>query len=462
MSQDPQLAALVPACPVLSEAVCRYQHIFDHVPLAIAVIDPQTNRYLEVNHRLCDRLGYHRDDIVGAMVSKINPKFQPTALDELARQVKLYGVAQFYGHQTTKSGEELEVLMTVTPIYRDGTLLLHCATVDVTAQIKAQRQFIDSEKRFRVTFEQAAVGIAHVSIDGAWMRVNQRFCEIAGYSQQELTRLTFADITHPDDLEADWSQSRALLRGEIATYSMQKRYIHKDRRIVWVNLTASLAKNELGEPEYFISVVEDICARKQAEAERDELIRTLEDQVRRRTEELERLSQTDSLTGIANRRYFDERLAAEWARGVRSGKPLSIIVIDVDHFKSLNDFLGHACGDRSIKTIAAALREVSSRSSDLVARYGGDEFIFLLPLTDRAGAEGLAQKVQSAIHALAIANPGAPDSGRLTVSQGSATAIPSLKKSPDTLLEEADRAMYVAKRRGRDQIFATARGEIVG
>jgi diguanylate cyclase (GGDEF)-like protein/PAS domain S-box-containing protein len=395
------------------------------------------------------------------MVSKINSRFQPTALSELARQVRLHEVAQFYGHQTTKDGEDLEVLMTVSPIYRDGALLLHCTTVDVTAQIKAERQFVDSEKRFRVTFEQAAVGIAHVSIDGVWMRVNQRFCEVVGYSQQELARLTFSDITHPDDVEADWSQAKALLRGEIATYSMQKRYIRKDRRIVWVNLTVSLAKNELGEPEYFISVVEDISARKQAEAERDELIRTLEEQVAHRTEELERISQTDSLSGIANRRYFDEQLAAEWARGVRSGKPLSIIVIDVDHFKSLNDFLGHACGDRCIKDIASALRDLSTRSSDMVARYGGDEFIFLLPETDRAGAEGLAQKVQAAIHALAIVNPGSPDSGKLTVSQGSATAVPSLKKSPEQLLEEADRAMYVAKRRGRDQIFTTARSEII-
>ena len=220
----------IPACPVLSEAVCRYQHIFDHVPVAIAVIDPQTNRYLEANQRLCDRLQYKREEIVGAMVSRINPRFQPTALEELSRQVKLHGVAQFYGHQTTKDGEDLEVLMTVSPIYRDGSLLLHCTTVDVTAQIKAQRQFVDSEKRFRVTFEQAAVGIAHVSIDGGWMRVNQRFCEIAGYSQQELSRLNFSDITHPDDVEADWAQARALLRGELSTYSMQKRYIRKDRR----------------------------------------------------------------------------------------------------------------------------------------------------------------------------------------------------------------------------------------
>ncbi len=452
----------IPACPVLSEAVCRYQHIFDHVPVAIAVIDPQTNRYLEANQRLCDRLQYKREEIVGAMVSRINPRFQPTALEELTRQVKLHGLAQFYGHQTTKDGEDLEVLMTVSPIYRDGSLLLHCTTVDVTAQIKAQRQFVDSEKRFRVTFEQAAVGIAHVSIDGAWMRVNRRLCEIVGYSQQELARLNFSDITHPDDVEADWNQAKALLSGELSTYSMQKRYIRKDRRIVWVNLTVSLAKNELGEPEYFISVVEDISARKRAESERDELIRTLEEQVARRTEELERISQTDALTGIANRRFFDERLAAEWARGVRSGKPLSIIVIDVDYFKSLNDFLGHACGDRCVKAIASALRDLSTRSSDLVARYGGDEFIFLLPETDRAGAEGLAQKVQAAIHALAIANPGSPLSDMLTVSQGSATAVPSLSRSPEQLLEEADRAMYVAKRRGRDLIVTTARSEVAG
>jgi len=440
-------------CPVLNEAACRYLQVFNHVTVAIAVIDPATNRYLEVNDALCERLQYTREEFLRCTVPAINPRFQPAAMAELARQVANNQVVQFYSHQTTRNGEDLEVLMTVTPIYREGSLLLHCATVDVTAQLRAERRFIDSERRFRETFEQAAVGIAHVAVDGTWQRVNRRLCAILGYSAAELSNLKFEDITHPDDLEPDWTRAKALLRGEISTYSLEKRYIRRDRSIVWVNLTVSLARNEIGEPEYFISVIEDISARRRAEAERDELIHTLEEQVRRRTEELERLSMTDALTGIANRRRFDQALAMEWARGVRSGLPLSILVIDIDHFKRLNDRLGHAYADRCMVSVASALGQLSTRSSDLVARYGGDEFFFLLPETDSTGAEELARKAKAAVQSLHIANPGAPRMGTLTISQGTGTAIPSPSRSPHQLLEEADRAMYMAKRRGRNRIF---------
>jgi diguanylate cyclase (GGDEF)-like protein/PAS domain S-box-containing protein len=445
-----------PTCPVANETACRYEGFFNHVPVSIAVIDPQTNRYLEVNQTLCDRLQYSREEMLRATVSEINPRFQPTALAELARGVEANQVVQFYNYQTTRAGDELEVLMTVTPIYRDGFLLLHCVSMDVTAQVRAERQFVDSERRFRETFEQAAVGIAHVAVDGTWLKVNHRFCDIVGYSEEELRQLKFQDITHPDDLEPDWAKAKALLRGEITTYSIEKRYIRKDHDIVWVNLTVSVARDELGNPEYFISVVEDIRGRKQVEAERDELIRTLEEQVRRRTDELERLSMTDALTGIANRRRVDQALATEWARGMRSGKPLSTIVVDVDHFKSLNDHRGHAYADQCMIAIADTFKRLNTRSSDLVGRYGGDEFVFLLPETDRVGAERLARKAKAAIKNLAIANPGAPSFGILTLSQGIATAIPTPENAARELLENADRAMYSAKRRGRNRIAVSS------
>jgi PAS domain S-box-containing protein len=129
-------------------------------------------------------------------------------------------------------------------------------------KIKALR---DSGARFRATFENAAVGIARVAEDGCWLEVNQRLCDIVGYSREELMTKTFGDITHPDDLESDWNQARRLLAGEIENYSMEKRYYRKDGSIVWVNLTVSLARKADGSPDYFVSVVEDISARKRLE-----------------------------------------------------------------------------------------------------------------------------------------------------------------------------------------------------
>ncbi|MEC4817127.1 MAG: PAS domain-containing protein [Scytonema sp. PMC 1069.18] len=136
---------------------------------------------------------------------------------------------------------------------------------------RAEETLRESEERFRMTFEQAAVGMSHVSLNGQFLRLNQRFCDIAGYPQAELQKLTFQDITHPDDLTTDLEQMQKLLAGEIQTYSMEKRYIRKDGSTVWINLTVSLMKDRFGAPKYFISVIEDITTRKQAEMLRIEL-----------------------------------------------------------------------------------------------------------------------------------------------------------------------------------------------
>ena len=123
----------------------------------------------------------------------------------------------------------------------------------------------ESERRFRATFEQAAVGVAHVGTDGRWLRVNDKLCEITGYSREELSGMTFQDITHPDDLGEDLDQLRRLLAGEIETYSMEKRYFSKDGSVVWINLTVSLVRGASGEPAYLIAVIEDVSRRRRAE-----------------------------------------------------------------------------------------------------------------------------------------------------------------------------------------------------
>ncbi|NEX23261.1 PAS domain S-box protein [Thiorhodococcus mannitoliphagus] len=134
----------------------------------------------------------------------------------------------------------------------------------------------DSEARFLVTFEQAAVGIAQVGLDGRWLRVNHKLCEIVGYSSAELLEKRFQDITHPEDLDKDIRELQRVLVGEITSYSMEKRYIRKDGEIVWVNLTVALTLQEDKSPDYFIAVVEDIQARKQAEETLLKLAQALE------------------------------------------------------------------------------------------------------------------------------------------------------------------------------------------
>ncbi len=155
---------------------------------------------------------------------------------------------------------------------------------DLEAMVGALRE---SEQRFRATFEHAGAGIAHVSLEGGFISVNQRFCSIVGYSDVELLGLGFQDITHPGDLETDLEQVRRILEGEIDSFSTEKRYVRKDASIVWVSLTVSMVNDESGEPRYFIAVIEDTTDRKHAElavksslAEKDVLLREIHHRVK--------------------------------------------------------------------------------------------------------------------------------------------------------------------------------------
>ncbi|MGD0950656.1 MAG: PAS domain S-box protein [Candidatus Binatia bacterium] len=143
---------------------------------------------------------------------------------------------------------------------------------DIEARKHVEEVLRESEEQYRGHFEQAAVGIAFVGLDGRWLRVNRRLCDIVGYTEPELCTRTFQDITHPDDLGRDLGSMRDMLDGKIQTHSMEKRYFRKDGSIVWIDLAVSLVREPSGQPKYFIAVIEDIDARKRAESERERLL----------------------------------------------------------------------------------------------------------------------------------------------------------------------------------------------
>ena len=175
--------------------------------------------------------------------------------------------------------------------------------------------------------------------------------------------------------------------------------------------------------------------------------------LKRQADLLRSLAQLDGLTGLANRRHFDAKLDAEWHRGIRSGSPLALILIDIDYFKNFNDRYGHPAGDACLQQVAKCLRAGFTRSADLVARYGGEEFVCVLPETPLAGAAAKAQSLERAIRALGIPHdksevPG----GIVTISLGVAVAIPTMGGSLADLILGADRSLYLAKNAGRAQV----------
>jgi len=173
--------------------------------------------------------------------------------------------------------------------------------------------------------------------------------------------------------------------------------------------------------------------------------------------QLQKLAALDGLTGIANRRRFDETLQLEWQRGQRDKQPLTLLLCDVDFFKRYNDSFGHQAGDLCLKKVAAVLTEHLKRPADLAARYGGEEFAIVLPETDLEGALVVAEACRRHMEALAIENPDAEtELSSVTVSIGVASVVPSPKSTLEELIAQADRALYAAKRAGRNRVVSAA------
>ncbi|CAM3735831.1 Phytochrome-like protein cph2 [Pseudomonas reidholzensis] len=167
---------------------------------------------------------------------------------------------------------------------------------------------------------------------------------------------------------------------------------------------------------------------------------------------LQRLMNSDGLTGLSNRRHFDEYLELEWRRAMREQQQLSLLMIDVDYFKAYNDSFGHLAGDEALRQVAGAIRGSCSRPTDLPARYGGEEFALVLPNTSPGGARLIAEKLRQTVHALNIPHTAPGADSRLTVSIGLATHTPSIGSHCRQLISAADKGLYLAKNNGRNQV----------
>ncbi|WP_319470983.1 diguanylate cyclase [uncultured Pseudodesulfovibrio sp.] len=186
---------------------------------------------------------------------------------------------------------------------------------------------------------------------------------------------------------------------------------------------------------------------------RQEMVKRMlrEQELGRLARKLERMSNIDGLTGIANRRCFDDMLVKEWVRNGREDAPIGLLMIDIDHFKHYNDALGHMDGDSCLCAVADCIRAAVNRPADLAARYGGEEFAVILPNTDYEGAKSVAKNIHANLARSGIAHPNSSVSCTVTVSIGVAAGIPTTHNTPEYLLQTADRALYQAKQEGRNR-----------
>lgn len=249
----------------------------------------------------------------------------------------------------------------------------------------------------------------------------------------------WASRIHPEDRERVVnfcvSQSQAGVDHE-ADY----RALTRDGNYVWIRDVVHVVRKD-GEVDSLVGFMFDISERKKTE---EELVRL--------HKKLEELSYTDGLTGIANRRMFDSVLAVEWENARRNRQPLSLILLDIDYFKQYNDHYGHLQGDECLKQVAQTVSGAATRAKDFAARFGGEEFVLVLPETDGEAARTVAERCRGLIFKEQITHESSPAGQLLTVSIGVGTIIPGAEDAPMTFIDTVDQQLYKAKQGGRNRV----------
>jgi diguanylate cyclase (GGDEF)-like protein/PAS domain S-box-containing protein len=297
------------------------------------------------------------------------------------------------------------------------------------------------EADFRLLAEQSSDMVTRIGFDERILYASPSCARVVGWDPDQIIGTPALAGVNAEDLPRVQQTVAALKLGEAEEARIIYRTRHREKGEIWIESALRVTRVPgTGEIDGVVAISRDMTEHKDLE------------------NRLAALAISDGLTGLANRRHFDERLQEEWARAKRDGAALSLLLIDVDHFKKFNDQYGHQAGDACLRSVARVLAEQARRPADLAARYGGEEFALLLPNTDPEGCERVGEKVRDALHAFAMLHALNPPSRRVTVSLGGATKLPAGDSAECTsLVETADRALYAAKDSGRDRVVMSGR-----
>jgi len=323
-----------------------------------------------------------------------------------------------------------------------SVLMLYILEVLRAESNRLQEGLRESEARFRLLAVSSRDAILLVNLEAKVVYASPAVTEMLGWAPEEAFGLSYREAFHPEDISVAESVFQDAREGRHPGM-FQFRCLKKDGSYLWMEASLRLYRDpSANEAPGFVVVIRDISLRKAAEEELQRAFRMVET-----------LASVDGLTGIANRRRFDEVLQSEWRRAQRDCTACSLLLMDVDHFKNYNDIYGHIPGDRCLRQMAEVAAQVLQRPADLVARYGGEEFAVILPDTTYGGAIAIAEQIRLTVERLRIPHEGNPH-GVVTVSVGCATQMPGVGSDLSELLKAADSALYVAKSLGRNRVEA--------
>lgn len=341
------------------------------------------------------------------------------------------------------------LMMRALPHYEEQ---LARTNAEMRARAELLARLTESEQRFNLVVDGLQVGVWDswfVPPERRWW--SPRLYELIGYSPQELTpdKNTISSLLHPDDRDRMWAEGRAQLeRGDVIDIQFRLRTGHRGYR--WFCSHGKAERDAQGRLLRLAGSLMDIHEQRMAS-----------ESLHSAQTELTRLAYRDTLTELHNRRYFDEHFQREWERARRHHQPLSLLLLDLDHFKAYNDRYGHPAGDACLVRVGRLLTRCVTRPADIVARLGGEEFGIVLPETSAEGAEDVARRIQALLRAETIEHEAASEQA-VTFSAGIASIEAPDGPGPAELFEQADRALYEAKRRGRNGIVRHGREGVDG
>jgi len=417
-----------PPLPPSEEPVAPDFRLLAHSTDVLWVINP--DGIFTFVSAACGRVfGWESHELVGASVDAFFPPDQRATAALSTGAAGADGVIEHQFRQRDGSFRWVEttIARVANPV-SGGTDEIQGSTRDISERKAGEAVLAEANERFSLAFGNAPIGMALMGVDGRFTQVNDAFCRITGRSAAELDAMTSEEITHVDDIANDRVCMQQLIDGDITSYVGEKRYCHAGGRVIWASLSISLLRGADGEVREFIVQVEDVTDRKLSE------------------DKLNHLALHDGLTGLPNRELFLDRTRHALALAKRTIASPSILFLDLDHFKVVNDSMGHSAGDALLIRVAERLTQVV-RPSDTLARLGGDEFTLLCEgLEDEREVEHIAERITNAFR-----NP-IRIHGRdvvVTTSIGIATAERRVNVEAEDLLQQADAALYRAKDRGR-------------
>lgn len=420
---------------ILAESEARFRALADASFEALVIT--KKGAIVEANYNFCRLFGHEMSEIDG-----LTPVDFTAPCDQ--KRVKALVLASeetpFLFQAMRKDGTYFTAEARGRTIYYQGELARVAAIQDVTERLEKERALQESEQRYRDLFENANDLIQSVTPEGRILFVNRAWRDALGYSVDEVNNLSMFEVIHPDSQAHCMDVFMQVLQG-VLIERVDAAFISKDGRKILVEGSINCSF-EHGLPVATRSIFRDITQRKADEAK-------ILEQSQKLTEAnhlLHVLAVTDALTGLKNRRAMDELLSHEFTQAQQKGTPLSLILLDVDHFKSYNDTFGHPAGDEVLRKLAEILSSVA-RGSDIVARYGGEEFMIILPHTGRKGALRLAERCRQDILSAAWPHRG------ISASFGVAVLDLVCMASVPALIEYADQALYHAKSLGRNRVM---------